>query len=118
MESALDNFSPYPVYKLFIGKLDYLQAKSQNSIEADNTAARKAKQAEKMAQDLLELDKEMSKIIGQDLESRKLERHQPQSSDVYLPLSGLLQKSNGNAAGMPSILLKKKKKSVLKTLSK
>lgn len=120
MYLALENFSKYPVHSLFIGKLDYLRIKSQGTLEADNTAALKAQQAEKMAHELQELDKEMSKIIGQDLESRKLDRFQPQSSDVYLPYSGLLQKGSGNDGGtMSSILLKRKmKKSVLKTLNK
>ena len=67
---------------------------------------------------ILELDKEMSRIIGSELETRKLDRHQPQTSDVHLPISGLLSKQTGTSfSGAPSILLKKKKKLVLKTLS-
>lgn len=118
MDLALEGFTTYPVHGLFLGKLDYLKTKKQNTSAAENAAALKAKQSEKMTQDLQELDREMSKIIGQDLESRKLDRLQAQSSDVYLPYSGLLQRGNGNVNGTSSILLKKKKKSVLKTLNK
>lgn len=122
LDSALQAFSVYPVYELFADKLDYLKTKKQAVSEAETAAALKAQQdAEKLAQDLQELDKEMSKIIGQELESRKLDRHQPQSSEVHLPLSGLLQKKSAggntiNNTKTPSILLKKKKKSVLKSL--
>lgn len=113
----MESFSKYPVYNLFHDKLDYLKTNRRNSANAENLAVLKAQKAEKLAQELSELDKEMSKIIGQDLESRKMDRLQPHSSDVYLPLFGLLQKSS-SPGSMPSILLKKKKKSVLKTLNK
>ena len=69
--------------------------------------------SEKLAeQNISELDREMSRIIGQDLESRKLE--QKQNSDIHLPYSGMLQSPSN---GSKNILLKtKKKKFVVKPL--
>lgn len=118
LDDAIEEFSHFPVYDLFMGKLDFLARKSSLQSDSDNLAAIKAKNEEKMAQNILELDKEMSRIIGSELETRKLDRHQPQSADVHLPVSGLLSKQTGTSlSGAPSILLKKKKKLVLKTLS-
>lgn len=118
LDDAIEDFSHYPVYSLFLGKLEYLTLKNSNESEFINLADIQAKRDERIAQDLLELDKEMTKIIGIELETRKLDRLQPQNSDVHLPFSGLLQKKTGTAlSGSPSILLKKKKKLVLKTLS-
>lgn len=119
---AIEDFSNFPVYNLFNGKLDYLShAKSTQSVE-NNLSALKAAEKQKMEQELLELDKEMSRLIGHELETRKLDRHQPQSSDVHLPYSKLVQhqtsvKGSSTSASAPGILLKKKKKSVIKSLS-
>ena len=115
LNDAIEDFSHYPVHNLFIGKLDYLtNIKSSLDSEFINLTSQKDETKE-----LLELDKEMIKIIGIELETRKLDcRLQPQNSDVNLPFSGLIQKKTGIAlSGSPSILLKKKKKLVLKTLS-
>lgn len=118
LDDAIEDFSHYPVHNLFHGNLDYLSLNNSFESEFINLAAIKAQTEERIAQELLELDKEMIKIIGIELETRKLDRLHPHNSDVYLPFSGLLQKKTGTAlSGSPSILLKKKKKLVLKTLS-
>lgn len=119
LDDAIEDFYKYSVHKLFIDKLDYLMDKKSVESESHELAAIKAAQDEiRIAQELLELDKEMSRIIGAELETRKLDRHQPQNSDVNLPISGLIQKKTGTfLSGTPSILLKKKKKLVLKTLT-
>lgn len=118
LDDAIQDLSNYPVHNLFLGKLDYLSRRDAFDAEYDNLAAAKARNDERIAQELLELDKEMTKIIGSELESRKMDRLQPQNADVHLPFAGLLQKKTGTAlSGSPSILLKKKKKLVLKTLS-
>lgn len=118
LDEAIEDFSRYPVHNLFLGKLDYLTSSDSCKSEFDNLAAIKAQNDERIAQELLELDKEMSKIIGTELESRKMDRLQLHNADVHLPLSGLLKKKTGTSlSGTPSILLKKKKKLVLKTLS-
>ena len=115
LNDAIKDFSRYPVHNLFIGKLDYLIMKNY-SLESEfvNLTSKKDETKE-----ILEIDKEMIKIIGIELETRKLDcRLQPQNSAVNLPFSGLIQKKTGIAlSGSPSILLKKKKKLVLKTLS-
>jgi Zn-dependent protease with chaperone function len=103
-----------------MGKLDYLKRHTVSEIEADNLAAIKSQAKEQMTKDLIDLDREMTRIVGSDLEGRKLDRYQPQNSEVNLPLASLLQKQTGasvsNNSGTPSILLKKKKKIVLKSL--
>lgn len=115
---AIQDFTRFPVYKLFSDKLEYLKNQTSSQVEAVNRAAIKAQNDARIAFELSELDKEMTRIIGSELEGRKLDRHQPVSSEVHLPHSGLLQKKTGNSpAGTPSILLKKKKKVVLKSLS-
>lgn len=115
----MKQFSKYPVYELFVGKLDYLKGKSLAEIKAEDKAESKAQHKERMALELLEIDKEMSKIIGSQLEERKLERKNLQNSEVHLPQAAILQIQTGTSASSistPSILLKKKKKIVLKQL--
>lgn len=120
----MEDLASFPVYTLFSGKLDYLLIKNQSVSEKDNRAAAKALEAQKLHVELQELDKEMSRLIGQGLETRKMDKHQPQSSEVYLPYSGLIQRQSGSSSspasptGVPSILLKKKKKTVIKSLTK
>ena len=129
LDLAIKDFSCFPVYELFNGKLDYLISKTSSTLteEDEKAAAIKAKEEAEMERELSELDKEMSRLIGQGLETRKLDRHQPQSSDVHLPYSGLVQKrssttpkgnnTNNTANGPAGILLKKKKKAIIKSLS-
>lgn len=115
---SINELSRFPVYNLFCDKLEYLKNQNASQFEADNRAAIKAQNDARIAFELSELDKEMSRIIGTELEGRRLDRHQPVGSEVHLPYSGLLQKKTGNSpAGTLSILLKKKKKIVLKSLS-
>lgn len=114
-------FLNYRVSSLFIEQLTYLSDEeyknnfTTNKISEDNS---------KKSSQINELDLEMSRIIGQELESRKLDRLKPQNSDVYLPVSGLMYRqgggtssSNGSGPTSPSILLKKKKKFVIKSLT-
>jgi hypothetical protein len=112
LSNGIEDFSQFPVSNLFIGKLDYLTLTDSKS----NLTVIKAQNDERINQELLELDKEMTKIIGNELESRKrIDRY---SSDVHLPISGLLQKQTGTLiSGKPTILLKKKKKPILKPLN-
>lgn len=116
MSNGIEDFSQFPVSNLFIGKLDYLTLTDSKS----NLTVIKSQNDERINQELLELDKEMTKIIGNELESRKrIDRY---SSDVHLPISGLLQKQKQKQtgtliSGKPTILLKKKKKPILKPLN-
>ena len=116
-------FSNFPVSSLFIEKLTYL---SKDEKYKDNFTINQIAEANiKKSSQINELDLEMSRIIGQELESRKFDRLKPQNSDVYLPLSGLMHRQggtssiSGSGAGptSPSILLKKNKKFVIKSLA-
>lgn len=112
-------FLKFPVSVLFIEQLTYLSTDEEyrNNFTINQTAEmHNAKSLQ-----VIELDLEMSRIIGQELESRKLDRLKPQNSDVYLPLSGLMNRQGGGTSiggpTSPSILLKKKKKFIIKSLA-
>lgn len=111
---AISDFSAYPVYSLFKPNLKYLQTSTDILKHSSKSGELKsAEEAESLLveKNLSEIDREMSRIIGQDLEHRKLE--QKHNSDINLPYSGLLNASEGSR----SILLKKKKKFVVKPIS-
>lgn len=118
-------FLNFPVSSLFTEQLTYLckDEEYKNNFTTNQIAEANSKKSSQIN----ELDLEMSRIIGQELESRKLDRIKPQNSDVYLPLSGLMYRQGGGTSSSgggngcgptsPSILLKKKKKFVIKSLT-
>lgn len=118
-ETCRKEFLKFPVSDLFIEKLTYLSEDEEFRRNAFVLSSRDNVANNEKSLETIELDLEMSRIVGQELESRKLDRLKAQTSDVYLPLSGLMQRQGSaanNGPTSPSILLKKKKKFVIKSL--
>lgn len=107
--AAIADFEKCPGASLFLGRLDYLLGYTAVS-SLGGAECLVPEDTIDPSEQLAELDREMSRLIGLGLDSRRLERR-PQMFEATVPINA----PQASLSSM-SILMKKKKKTMLKPI--